>query len=256
LKLKLIYGLPSLLSILPVNAVPIGNPSAPSLLEQGFFIPDTSWTNFQWGVLADWLAQQRFRPRTSSRSFGLHRAELWGESQLGNITWNIAERLNIQIEMGSGRFYWQWKQSGNTAIFGRLSGGTIWNGNAKLVIFEIKDVSLATDVHAGGWDWMKGHATSNGIPLKDVVHSVMRYWQASAALSMKFNLFTPYIGVGANRTRLKISDLETGDGWLRSRHTVGPFLGCTLSQGTDIALNVECRGGFEQGAAVSGQIRF
>jgi hypothetical protein len=254
--LKLIYALPVLLALLPIHPVPIGNPSAPSLLEQGFFIPDTSWTNFQWGVIGDWLAEQRFRSRTSSRSFGLHRAELWGASQLGNVTWNIAERLNIQIETGTGRFSWQWKQLGNRAIQGRLFGGVVWNGNAKLVIFEIKDTTLAADVHAGGWDWMKGHATSNGIPFKRAVHSVMRYWQVAAALSMKFHLFVPYVGVGANRTRLKISDLESGDGWLRSRHTLGLFLGCTLTKGTDIALNVEWRGGFEQGAALSGQIRF
>jgi hypothetical protein len=256
LNLKLIrYILPAHL-LLPLCAAPIGNPSAPSLLEQGFFIPDTSWTNFQSGVLGDWLAEQRFRPRTSSQSFGLHKAELRGESQLGYATWNIAERLNIQIEMGSGRFDWRWKQSGNQAIVGHLSGGMLWNGSAKLVIFEIKDVSLAADVHAGGWDWMKGHATSNGSPLKGIAHSELRYWQAGAALCMKFQLFIPYIGVGANRTRLKVSHLVTGTGWLRSRHTIGPFLGCTLSKGTDISLNVEWRGGFEQGTSLSGQIRF
>ena len=250
------FLLPALFSIFPLCSVPIGNPSAPSLLEQGFFIPDTSWTNFQSGVLGDWLSQQRFLARTSSQSFGLHRAELRGESQIGNITWNIAERLNIQVELGSGRFYWQWKQVGNTAILGQFSGGMLWSGSAKLVILEIKDTSLAADAHAGGWDWMTGHATSNGVPLARTVRSEMRYWQAAAALSQKINSFIPYIGVAANRTRLKIRKLESGIGWLRSRHTLGPFLGCTLSKGTDIALNVEWRGGFEQGAAVSGQIRF
>lgn len=237
-------------------AVPIGNPSAPSLIEEGFFIPDTSLMNVQSGFLGDWLSQQRFVARTSSQALGLHRAELKGESQIGNLTWNIAERLNIQIEMGSGRFYWQWKQKGNVAILGHLSGGMLWNGSAKLIILEIKDTTFAADVHAGGWDWMKGHATSNGAPLAKTVCSEMRFWQVAAALSQKFNAFIPYIGVVANRTRLKISKLESGIGWLRSRHTLGPFLGCTLTKGTDIALNIEWRGGFEQGAAISGQVRF
>jgi hypothetical protein len=236
-------------------AVPIGNPTAPSILEEGFFIPDTSWTNLQGGVAFDWLVKQRFCARTSSQSFGLHRAELSGSSQLGNATWNIAERLNIQIDLGSGRYFWQWKQVGDVAIEGDLSGGMLWSGSAKLVVIEIKDISLSADVHAGGWDWMKGHAASNGVPLGQTVYSEMRYWQFGAALSQKFDFLIPYLGVLANRSRLKISKLESGIGWLRSRHTMGLFLGCTLSKGTDIALNVEWRGGFEQGLAISGQIR-
>lgn len=235
---------------------PIGNPSAPALLEVGFFIPDTSWANFQSGVLGDWLSQQRFCARTSSQSFGLHRAELRGNSQIGNMTWNVSERLNLQIEIGSGRYDWQWEQTGNIAIVGRLSSGVIWSGSAKLVIFEIKDTSLAADVHAGGWDWMEGHTASNGIPMAGSVDSELRYWQVAAALSQKISVFVPYIGVAANRTRLKISKLKSGIGWLRSRHTLGPFLGCTLSKGTDIALNIEWRGGFEQGMSISGQVRF
>ena len=103
---------------------------------------------------------------------------------------------------------------------------------------------------------MKGHATTNGIPLRASVQSEMRYWQVGAALCQKFSFFLPYAGVAANRARLKIRKLESGIGWLRSRHTIGPFLGCTLSQGTDISLNIEWRGGFEQGAALSGQVRF
>ncbi len=208
---------------LPLLAAPIGNPSAPSVLEQGFFIPDTSWTHFQWGIVGNWLSQQRFCARTSSQSFGLERAELWGDSLIGYIVWNIAERLNLQIELGSGRFQWQWKQMGDVAIDGWLSGGTIWSGSAKLVVFEIKDTSLAADVHAGGWDWMKGHAASNGIPLGGSVHSELRYWQLAAALCQKISLLIPYIGVVANRTRLKMSKLESGIGWLRSRHTLAHF---------------------------------
>jgi len=202
------------------------------------------------------MVLQRFRARTPSQSFGLNSAELKGESQIGTLTWNIAERLNLQIELGSGRYEWQWEQDGDAGVFGRLSRGMVWSGSAKLVVFEIKDTTLAGDVHAGGWDWMEGYALFNGIPMRNSVQSRMRYWQVAVAISQKCGLFIPYAGVAANRTRLKISKLESGIGWLRSRRTMGPFLGCTLSKGTDISLNIEWRGGFEQGAAVSGQVRF
>ncbi|HSX37419.1 MAG TPA: hypothetical protein VLE95_01140 [Chlamydiales bacterium] len=237
-------------------AAPIGNPSAPSTLEQGIFIPDTSWTNFQWGVAGNWLAQQRFCARTSSQTFGLRRADIRGVSELGNATWNIAERLNLQIELGSGQFQWKWKQNHNIAISGHLKGGLLWSGSAKFIIFEIKDTSFAADVCAGGWDWMQGYADANGIPLSAHIDSEMRFWQAGSALSQKIGLFIPYIGMAANRSRIKISKPEFGIGWLRSRHTLGPFFGCTVTNGTDIALNMEWRTGFEQAGTFSGQIRF
>jgi len=246
-----------LIWLIPIYSSPIGNPAAPSLIEQGFFIPDTSWANIQFGFTGDDLSQKRFCARTSSQNLGLHKACLWGVSQTGNVTWNIMERCNLQCELGSGRFRWIWKQAPNTAIFGQVSEGLIWSGSAQLIIFEIQDTALAADVHAGGWDWMKGHANANGMALPGTVQSAMRYWQVGAALSQKIaGFFAPYVGVAVNRTRLKIRKLESGIGWLRSRHTVGPFLGCTLTQGTFISLNIEWRGGFEQGLALSGQLRF
>lgn len=248
--------LPILAFSLALTAAPIGNPSAPSLLEEGFWIPDISWANLQFGFIEDRLFQERFCPRTSSLSLGLTRASISGYSQIGTLAWNIAERLNLQIEAGSGQYKWRWQQKPAVSIIGSMWGGAIWSGSAKLIVFEIKDTTLAADAHAGGWDWMTGYAAANGAPLATKVQSEMRYWQFGAALSQKISIFVPYAGVAANRTRLKISKLESGIGWLRSRHTIGPFVGCTFTKGTDIALNVEWRGGFEQGAAVSGQIRF
>ncbi len=245
-----------LMLFVPAYSSPIGNPAI-SLLEQGLFIPDTSWSNLQCGFTGDDLFRKRFCARTSSQNLGLHKANLRGVSQTWNLTWNIRERCNLQGEIGSGRFRWIWEQSPNTAIAGQVSEGLIWSGNAQLVIFEIQDTILAADVHAGGWDWMKGHANANGVALPGIVQSTMRYWQAGAALSQKIgSLFAPYFGIVVNRSRLKLRKLESGIGWLRSRHTIGPFLGCTLTQGTIISLNIEWRGGFEQGVALSGQIRF
>ncbi|MBI5272745.1 MAG: hypothetical protein HY861_02035 [Chlamydiia bacterium] len=236
--------------------MPIGNPSAPSILEQGCFIPDTSWANLQASYTADWLFQERFIARCSSQELGLRKALFSGSFQVGTLLWNVLERFDLGIEMGSGQFFWRWEQSGKVAISGTVSEGMVWGGRAKLIVFEIRDTTFAIDGHAGGWDWMNGPAASNGIPLLGETHSEMRYWQISVALAQKMALFTPYIGFVANRTRLKIDRLESGVGWLRSLHTIGAFLGCSVSYGRIFFLNVESRGGFEQGVSVTGQIRF
>jgi hypothetical protein len=75
-------------------------------------------------------------------------------------------------------------------------------------------------------------------------------------MTQKINLFSPYLGLVANQTELKISHLPEGTSSLRSRHKMGAFAGCTLSSGALFFLNLEWRGGFEQAFSVAGQLRF
>jgi hypothetical protein len=186
----------------------------------------------------------------------LHKAQVKGISQLGNITWNIFERVNIQVELGSGQFDWQWKQDQNQFISGKLNGGLIWSGSAKAVFLELKDTSIAADAHVGGWNWMEGPVVAGGTPLEGTARSHMWYWQLAGSITQKIYIFFPYLGIAANQTELKISHLSTGTGWLRSRHQLGAFGGCTLSTGSYFFLNLEWRSGFEQAFSISGQFRF
>lgn len=236
--------------------MPTGHPAAPSLLQKGFFISDTSFSNPQCGFTGDALFQKRFQPRHSSRYFGLHRAEMQGSSQIGNVTWNLFERVNIQVELGSGQFEWRWKQDGPLFVSGRMASGLIWGASAKAVFFEVKDTLIAADAHAGGWSWMTGNSTAGGIPLEGKSHSHALYWQIGACLTQRIHLFSPYLGIAANQTKLKISHLSTGTAWLRSRHKLGAFGGCTISTGSYFLFNMEWRGWFEQAFSVSGQFRF
>lgn len=236
-------------------AVPIGNPALPSLLQEGFFIPDECWSNPQCGICGDFLLQKKMRSCRASQSLGLHKGEIWGTSEVGAIAWSIRERFNFQIELGSGRFYWRWKQTGRN-VEGQTNGGLLWSGNAKLVILEVKDTVLAADARAGGWDWMDGPANSNGSALDGKASSILRYWQIGAALTQRISLFSPYLGCAVNRTRFKVSKLSTGTGWMHARHVVGPFGGCSISNGAKFLFNLEWRGWFEEGISLSAQVRF
>ena len=224
-------------------------------MQEGFFIPDKCWSNPQCGFVGDYLIHKRMRPCRSGQSLGLHKASIEGSSAVGSIAWSIRERFNLQVELGSGSFDWRWKQIGSSVI-GQAKGGLRWGGDAKLVILEVKDTIIAVDAKAGGWDWMDGHATSNGTALQGDSRSLLRYWQIGGAFTQRISLFSPYLGVSVNRTRFKVSHLPTGSGWMHARHVVGPFGGCSISNGSRFLLNVEWRGWFEEGISVSGQIRF
>lgn len=180
----------------------------------------------------------------------LNELEMEGVSQIGEIGWCIRERFLIQAELGSGDFRWHSKNS-DLSSSGRSRDGLIWSGGAKLLILEAKETSIAVDGHAGGWDWMEGSAQIN--ENSDGASSALklRYWQLGVGVVQKISLVTPYLGVAVNRTRLNIDHLQ-----LHAKNTVGPFIGCSLTNGSKFFINLEWRGWFENGLSLWGQVRF
>ena len=232
----------------------MGNPALPSLLQEGIFVPDISWSNPQCGASGDYLIQKRLRPCQQSDSLGLHHASLWGQSEMAIATWSIRERFNLQIELGSGQFFWQWQQ-GAQNLSGQSTGGLIGNADAKLVIFDVRDTMLAVDAHAGGWMGMGGSASINGTAVAHRTRAALRYWQLGVAMTQKISIFSPYLGVAVNRTHFQVSSLFPALGAFHARHIVGPFGGCSICAGSRFLINLEWRGWFEEGIALSAQLR-
>jgi hypothetical protein len=234
---------------------PIGNPAAPSLLEEGFFIPDTSWTNFQIGFTQDFLIEKMFRAARTSPLQPVSQASLSGNAELAEAVWSIKERFNMRFAVGPGTFDWSWIQTQ-----GRLEGesGTgVWGGlNGSLILLEVKDTSLAIEGQIGGWIGAQADVCLNGVPLAGQAQCDFHYWQAGAALTQKIGILAPYLGCTVNQTVFHATQLATGNVRLRSLTIVGPFAGCTLTTGTMASLNLEWRGWFEEGISVSGQLRF
>ena len=193
--------------------------------------------------MGDFLLQKKFLPKHSEEELHLE-----GISQIGEIAWCIRERFLVQLELGSGEFHW--KQP-DLDLSGKTENGLIWNGDAKLLIFEVKDTFVAIDGQAGGWDWMDG--TLKGSPQIDVNETKLRYWQFGAAVTQKISFFFPYGGVVVNRTRFTIGSPKSE---FHAKYTVGPFLGCSLTNGSKFFINLEWRGWFEEGLSLSGLVRF
>jgi len=184
--------------------MPIGNPASPTILEQGFFIPDTVWCQPRVSYLFD-HTQVKFQNHT-------HRTS---NAQLGALTWSIRERFDLSCVLG---------------------GNFIWYGEGKLILLEIKDAIFAIFGEAGGED------------SSDVK---MRFWEAGAAFTQRLGYFSPYLGIAAQQSRWKIEHVR-----LEQKHSLGPFLGCTLSNSKKISANVEWRGVIENSFTVSSEVRF
>jgi hypothetical protein len=236
-------------------AAPIGNPSSPAQLEEGFFIPDTSFSNVQIGFTGDYLLQKRMRGCHATKAIKLHDGKIEGTSNNADVVFSVWERFNFLGHVGIGECQWKWKQQ-DEMIVGQSGSGLVWSGGAKAILLELFDTSLAMDAQAGGWDFMKGHSSLNGAFIPGTNCVKLRFWQVGAAISQRISLLTPYIGCMANQTRFQVTHLQTGSAHFHSQFVLGPFAGCSMSNGSKFFLNLECRGGFEEGVSLSGQIRF
>ncbi len=237
------------LSSFPLYPITVGNPSFPSVLEEGFAIPDTDWSNVQGGLYLDYLIQKKLH------SSKVHKAFLSGISEVGCLIWSIRDRFNLQLGLGSGQFDWRYHRNGYN-ISGNMRGGLLWSGDAKLVLFQTKDTMLALSGSAGGWDWMEGMATQNEHFLTARARSLLRYWQVGLAFTQQISCFFPYLGIAWNRTRFEIWKVGLTDVTMHAWHDLGPFGGCSLSSGNRFLLNLEWRGWFEDGVSLAFQLRF
>lgn len=219
---------------LPLFSAPVGNPGGPVLLDEGFWIPDTFWSNVQAGATQDFLIQKKLMPAKKFSHLPLSKIRMEGNSQIADLVWCIREKLNIQMNLGSARFKWRWNDE--RELISGSGSGFFLGGDIKLVLLEAKDTVFAADGQAGIW--------------KDS-GAEYSYWQGAFALSHKFPFLAPYAGWTFNGTNFKAEQIS-----FRALILSGPFAGCTISNGSRFFLSAEYRGWFEQGASVSAQVRF
>lgn len=252
---------------------PVGNPSIPFLLDEGFFIPDTSWSNPGLGVIGDFLFHKKLssgsKPLITERwkfwkkeqdegpSFktSLRSACVSGNSQLASFTWSIRERFNLQIRLGSGRYDLFWREK-SYSFLGKVNGGLIWSGDAKFMLFSVKNTLFSFDFQGGGFDWMRGPFTVDERFTSKNSLAKTRYWQIGGSIAQKISYFSPYIGFLVQKMRMKVSSLPTKAARFKDKNPVGPFGGFSISTGEKFLLNFEWRGWFEEGLALSADVRF
>lgn len=244
-----------LFPLLSLCAAPIGNGAAPALLEEGVWTPDTFWTNGQLSVTFDTLFTKKMKAAPSSPLQNLEEAEVQAHAQFASLIWNIQERLDVQIDLGASRCQWNWIQDG-MRLEGTTQPGLLWGANARCLLFAIKETLLSVYGQVGGWSFLKGVSTLQGVPLSETAYLHQHEWQAGATLSQKIGCFIPYFGWMTNQTFFSVSQSPNASARLHAKIVSGPFIGCTLTKGTILSLNVEWRSWFEEGLAFSGQVRF
>ena len=238
-------------------AAPVGNPSFPAIIEEGFIIPDFKWVNFRLGYqvydVEDLVMQ--FDDLAKENDFHLRKIKAF--SNTGIFTLNIKERLDLYTEIGSFRIEPEFRNS--TALYvSKSENDMLYRAGAKLIFFEIFDFTLAGDVKYSLFWASSSFLTRNDRPINDDLKFSLKEWQIAVGLAQKISILRPYIGVAYRDTQIKIKNAPfvITDLQLTFEKKAGLFLGTSASLGSYVMINAEIRLVNERSSSFLVELRF
>lgn len=256
----------AIVASLALNAAPVGNTSAPELIQEGFFISCDSWINFRVGYEGDFVADGRMKQYEQ----GHGRVDTYQQdTNSGTVTLNILDRLDVYGVFGSSRTQADWRFQDDVAgTVTRIDMETkynfLWGAGARAILYEWCNTSLGLGGRYSSANYRPVWLTADGV-VQSVsgTHCSWREWQINLDVSYKIDLFTPYIGIKYSNARTKLKDFSipissdlTGSNSFKNRVPVGLYVGCSLSTGQYFMLNIEGRLIDEEAVTVSGDFRF
>ena len=91
-----------------LSAAPVGDPSTPQLIEEGFFISRDSWIDVRAGYEGDFVADARMKQCEE----GSGRVDSYKQdTKSGALTINMLDRVDVYGIFGSSRTYSSWRYS-------------------------------------------------------------------------------------------------------------------------------------------------
>lgn len=247
-------------------AAPVGNTSAPEIIQQGLFISCDSWIDFRLGYEGDFVADGRMKQCDQGHG-RVDTFKQWTNS--GTFTFNILDRIDLYGVFGSSRAEADWRFADSSAgTVSRIQTETKYNflcaAGGRAIAYEWCHTSLGFGGRYTSCNYEPIWLTTDGI-LIDTAGSYFRWkeWQVNLDVSYKIELFTPYIGIKYSNAKTRLKNFQTpisanlsGSNSFKNRLPVGLYVGCTLSTGKYFMLNIEGRVIDEEAATISGDFRF
>jgi len=239
-----------------IFSAPAGNPSNPSIVEEGFFISDEKWLNFRLGYETNnsYDLVMQFDDPAKEKDFYLRKIKTF--SNTGIFTLNVKERLDLYVELGACRLESEFR-SYRSLYNSKSNDDFLYRAGAKLVLCEIFDFTLSGDAKYSYFSSSSSFVTRNDKPLDESLKFSLKEWQISIGLGQKITILRPYIGVAYRDSRITIeNNYFTQDLNLIFKKKTGLFLGSSASLGSFIMVNGEIRLVNERAFILSGEVRF
>lgn len=245
-------------------AAPIGNPSSPDIIEEGFVISPAAGASIRVGYEGNFVSDERLRQYREGKG----RVDTFQQDvNSGTLTLNILNRIDFYGVLGASRIQADWRFENNnveTRIETETNYRLAWAAGTNILLLTWGNTSLGA---GGRYSFTKpsiSWLTSNGAPVSNVNTDIkFKEWQGDLGFSHKIDIFMPYIGVKYTNAKAKIIDAQTpisnsGDSsnYMKRKYHVGVYLGCTISNAKLFMLNLEARLIDEEAVTIAGDIRF
>ncbi len=248
-----------------MQAVPVGNPSYPKLLQRGFFTNCFNSFIVTSGVQGDFVADKRMKQYKE----GLGKVDDFEiNAAFFPVSLTLYEFFTFQVKLGTAQMKANWRVSlPNLLNWVKLKSnhGFLVIPGFHMLLYEWSKTTLGI-----GGNYVKGdfHINSLKIDGAEVLQNKgdwgIRFWQFHLGVSHSIGFFVPYIGMKYAKSK---SSLEapgvtglaaegSGKNHFKNRDKLGLYLGTTITKGSYFFVQIEGRLFDEEAVSLSGEIRF
>lgn len=238
-----------------------GNPSSPSMIEEGIFFSKENALAAKAGYQRDYVfnrgmkAVSKVSRRLDSFSYIADR---------GVLALNLIDRFELYGFAGAAQFKLSHIPMSGIRNEYETDNQLIWGMGARGVIFSWERATLGIGI---GYERAKPAlrwVTTNGAPLQETRGSglVFYEWQTGIGLAYQIDIFSPYLVVKYSSANGRLKQLptqlfpETRHFSMKNRRKFGLILGLSLSSGQCFKTTLEMRLIDEQAMTFAGEIEF
>ncbi|MEN9654324.1 MAG: major outer membrane protein [Chlamydiota bacterium] len=246
-------------------ASPVGNTASCKIIEEGFFIPPSSWIDVRMGYEGDFVSDGKMKQKIQ----GHGRVDTYQQdTNSGTITLNAVKRLDAYALFGSSKTKASWRFTDTTDAIHNTQMETrydfLWAVGARAIAIEWGGCCLGFGGRYTACNYNVAWLNVDGVSsATQGARCQWHEWQVNGDFSFHIDLFTPYLGVKYSRAHTKvgsfpvaISQSGSGINQFVSRNPVGVYIGCALSTGKYFMLNIEGRLVDEEALTLSADIAF
>lgn len=242
-----------------LQALYVGNFAEPQLIDKGFFLPQDTLFDVKIGYQQDWVYDRRLQAYDQIDN-KIDRFTYW--MQQGVVAINFLDRLEAYGSIGYFTAdFWLRPSADNERQQYETDQKVTFGGGAKLILMQWGETAFGIDgkmqYSAPRIKWV----TINGVSEHTQAHLVYREWQVGVGLAHTVDFLTPYLGGTYSQVHTHIGKLQKDIfSFISFREKniekFGLVVGCGISTGKKVDLNLEARMFNEEAFTVAGNIKF
>lgn len=241
-------------------AAPVGNPFSPAMITKGIFTC-TPNASVRIGYEGDFVFNGRMEQND-------HRIDNYIQTtQSGTVTLDLLNRWDIYGVFGGSDTQTDWRfiyQDVVSRMELKTECNFLWAVGSRAILYQRRNANLGVGGRYSACNYQPKKLYRNGISVPVAgTHYHWHEWQVNVDISFTICYFTPYIGCKYSNAKANIMNFPVplspdgaGNAHFDNKNSTGLYLGCGISSGDYLMINLEGRFVDEEAVTVTAEIRF